>query len=473
MNTNITNLLGAGSGINIRELAESLTAAERAPRQQVIDRNIERAEARISGLSVLSFVVGNLRDAFSALNDRSDFNRLDVRSSAPAVFGLEAGTNARPGRHSIEVSALAQAQHQASTGFASADSQINAGEPFTLTMSIGEQAPQAITVSTATPQGLVSAINLADTGVRAQLLDTGVGEASYQIVLTGQSGAAQTFTVAVSGGNGEEGAVQGLNFSTTQIAQDATLSINGLTVTRASNTIVDLIPGTTLNLFGTNAASPATVDLTRNTAEPTAAIRALVSAYNDAQVLFDELGRRDGGDEPFSGGLAGQPILRQISQQVRTMFTRDTSTPGGEISALRDVGLTLDRNGRMQLDETRLERALDEDFDNVVRMFSANTNNASNFGNFPRGLAGDAVKQLDDMLGFTGPLRAIDQSFNRDLGRHQSQLEKLEQRMEQVLARNIRQFSIMDGLVGELQSMRESLAIQFENMSSNLSSKRR
>ena len=469
MNTDIIGLLGAGSGINIKDLAEQLTAAERAPRQEIIDRNIGRTEARISGLSVLSLIASGMRDAAAQLNDRSDFNRIEVRNGAPQSFAVEAGTAAAPGSHSLEVIRLAQAQQTVSNGFDATDAALNGGEDFTLSLSVGSADAVSIEVSTATPQGVVNAINgkTNETGVSARLLDTGHTPNPWRIVLTGQTGAAKVFSLTSSTLADPPTPVTGLDFANNaQSAQDAELRFNGVTVTRSSNTIGDLIPGATVTLFGT--ASAARIDLTRNVANAESRIRNLVEAYNDAVALLDELGRREGGSEEFSGALAGQPILRQVTQQLRSLITGDSSTPGGNIKALRDVGVTLDRNGRLQVDDTRLQRALSDNFDDVVRMFSANTDNASNFGNFPRGLGGDIVKRMTDLLAFNGPLRATEQGFNRDLNRERDALAKLELRMEKVLERNIRQFTAMDSLVGELQSLRESLASQFENMSANL-----
>ena len=471
MTTDILGMLGAGSGINIQELSENLTAAERAPRQAVIDRNIERTEAKIGGLSVLALVASGLRDAFAKLKDTSDFNQLDVRNSAPSSFALEPGVSALPGRHSIEVLQLAQPQQTASAGFAAKDSVLHGGAAFSLSLTVGSEDPVdiAIGAGATTPQGVVSAINAAGTGVTAQLLNTGSGATPWRIVLTSTTGEQGAFTVTSTSAD--------VDFSTVgvpptqgvlQSAQDAAVTVNGLTVTRASNTLTDVIPGATLQLYGSNAGSPATVDLTRNTTTVVDSIRELVVAHNDAKVLLDELGRRDGGEETFSGALAGQPLLRQVTQQVRNMFARDSSTPSGDAIALRDLGIAFDRNGRLELDEVKLAAALDERYDDVRTMFTAGTDNQSTLGTANRGLAGDAHKQLDDLLRFTGAIRSTEQTLNSDLDRHRVQLEALEVRMEKVLQRNLRQFSAMDSLVSQLASMREQLAVQFENMSYNL-----
>lgn len=470
MNVDILGMLGAGSGIDIQTLAKNLTEAERAPRQAVIDRNIERTEARIEGLSVLALVASGLRDAFAALKDKSDFGRMEVRNGAPTVFSLTAGADAAPGRHAIEVLQLAQGQRTVSAGLpvADPDGALNGGAAFSLSLAVGAGPAVQVQVTDATPQGVVDAINAAGAGVSAQLVDTGDGGAPLRIALAGPVGAAGAFTISSAGGvdfaTAGDPPTQGLM----QAAQDAMLRVDGLQVVRDSNTIDDLIQGATLQLFGANAGSAATVDLARDTGQATESVRALVTAYNDAMALLDELGRRDGGEESFSGALAGQPVLQQVARQVRGLFAADSSTPSGQVSALRDVGVTLDRNGRLQLDEAKLETALAERFDHVATMFSAGTENQSNLGEAARGLAGDAYKALDGLLAFDGALRRAESGMDRDLALYQTQLEALEVRMERVLERNIRQFTAMDALVGELQSMRESLAVQFENMSANL-----
>jgi flagellar hook-associated protein 2 len=133
-----------------------------------------------------------------------------------------------------------------------------------------------------TPQDIVNAINATSTGVKAQLVNTGDGSANpYQIILSGNVGASGAFSVSTNYGSGSGS--PGLSFgnnAANQTATDALVKIDGVSYTRSSNTIADVVPGLTLNLKATTS-STASVDMTRDTTGIKDKIKAIVTAYND------------------------------------------------------------------------------------------------------------------------------------------------------------------------------------------------
>lgn len=471
--TNFIGQLGAGSGINVRELAESLVAAERAPREQIIERSRERAEARISGYGALRFALSQIQDAFRGLNDLRDFNALSVANSQPAAFTVAANATAAPGSHSIEVQALARPQRSVTDGFSSATASLNGGNAFTLQLDVAGEA-HTLTVVPPTPQRLVETINGAGLGLSASLVDTGVSPDPIRLVVTGQEGAAQDFTIQATGFQGEQDsppAAPPVAFTTTQTAGDAELRVNGLDIRRGSNTIEEVIPGVTLELSGVSSG-PATISLARDVGDIRSRVERLVEAYQDFAEVTDVLLDRDSDIEEFGGALAGDSLVNRIRAQVRGFITNMSSTAGDTIAAGRDVGLGFDRNGRIQLDTERLQSALESNFDEVVQMFSAGTNDQSVFSGTAGGLAGDAVSQIDRLLRRTGLIENQVQSANREMDRAQRDLERLEERMEGLLARYMRQFTVMETLVGQSNSLRENLASTFEGLMATYTNRR-
>jgi flagellar hook-associated protein 2 len=111
----------------------------------------------------------------------------------------------------------------------------------------------------------------------------------------------------------------------------------------------------------------------------------------------------------------------------------------------------------MSLDTTKLQSALSNHFDDVVTLFSADTNNQSIYSPLPGGLAGDAVKKIDEMLRSDGTIAKQTDNTNALIERQKAQLATLEERMNKLLERYTKQFSAMDTLVSSLNSQRTSL----------------
>ena len=564
--------LGAGSGVDVKSLAQNLVDAEKVPRERAINTKIDDQERRIAGYSAMMLSLETVKTAFQKLNDATDFNAAEVTNSQPNAIGAVTTAAAVPGRHTIEVLRLAAAQKDASNGFTATNQSLNGGNAFSLRLTKDGVAQTAIRVDDTTPQGIVDAINAADQGVKAQIINTGDPATPYTIVITGAigadgnfsfttddaSGTAQvdtlTFTAptangtisvagvpvdvtvgqsaadvaeavrvaliaadfltdfadrsVTSGGTAgtlsfQWGAADGenplisfeddgstgvtmakaspaatpfvagtsltdVNLGATRLkeAADSSVVVDGLTVTRSSNAVDDVIPGVYIDLLSANVGAPADIRITRNTSVIKENMQAVVKAYNDAISDFGILtgARSDDETDIYSGSLAGDSSVRRIKAQLRDLFTGNSSTPGGAINAFRDLGLDLDRTGVLSLDDKKLDAALSNQFDDVVTAFSANTNNQSEFGVANRGIAGDAVKAINDLISTRGTIMQQSESSQSRIDAYKLQLETLNMRMESLLARYNKQFGLMESLVGQTNAMRESLTSTFEGM---------
>jgi flagellar hook-associated protein 2 len=463
--SNIVNTLGAGSGIDIKSLAQNLVDAEKTPQKERIDAKIAQSEARITGYGAVKYALSELKTAFEKLNDASDFSSIQPSNTQPAALGITTSTSAEAGSYSIEVLQTALMQRTASSTFSERATPLNVispattGTPFSLNLTVGGVDKGDISVTTPTPAGMVSAINGAKLGVTAQLINTGSG---YNVVITGKTGTNQAFSLTSKDSNGD--AVPGVSFTTNlQTATDASIKVNGLTVTRSSNTISDVIEGVTLDLFAASTGA-ARIDLNRDTASIKDNIKGLVTAYNDFESTLKILGDRKSEVEEFGGSLAGESLLQSVRTQVRAMITDTSSTPGTNIKAARNVGLSIDRNGKLNLDEAKLDTALQENFAEVSTLFSAGTNNQSIYSTAPAGLAGDAINKIEKMLLSTGMIDTKTQNATTKIEAYKEQLAVLEDRMEKLLNRYMSQFSMMESIVGNSSSTREGLKGTFEGM---------
>jgi flagellar hook-associated protein 2 len=153
-----------------------------------------------------------------------------------------------------------------------------------------------------------------------------------------------------------------------------------------------------------------------------------------------------------------------VRTQVRNLVTDTSSTPGTTIKAARDVGLSLDRFGKLTLDETKLDTALQNNFGEVSTMFSAGTNNQSIYSPAPAGLAGGAINSIEKMLLSTGLIDTQSKSATTQIAKYKEELTVLDQRMAKLMTRYMSQFSVMESIVGNSNSMREGLKGTFEGM---------
>lgn len=463
--SNIVNTLGAGSGIDIKGLAQGLVDAEKTPKKERIDAKIAQSEAKITGYGAVKYALSELKTAFGKLNDASDFSSIKPSNTQPAAFGVTASTTAEAGSYSIEVLQTALAQRTASSNFADRATPLNVVSPattgtaFNLNLTVGGMSKGAINVTNPTPAGMVSAINGAKLGVTAQLINTGNG---YNVVITGDTGASQAFSLTSDDGSGT--AVPGVQFATAlQTATNASFKVNGLAVSRSSNTVTDVIDGVTLDLYA-NTTGAARLDLNRDTASIKDNIKGLVTAYNDFDESLKVLGDRSSEVEEFGGVLAGESLLESVRTQVRAMVTNNSSTPGTNIKAARDVGLSIDRYGKLSLNEGKLDTALQNNFGEVSTLFSAGTNNKSIYSPAPAGLAGDAINKIEKMLLSTGIIETQSANATTKIAKYKEELATLEARMEKLLNRYMSQFSVMESIVGNSNSTREGLTSTFKGM---------
>ena len=336
------------------------------------------------------------------------------------------------------------------------------GLSFTNTQSASSGA------AAASPNGVVYAINqqTSTTGISAELINTGIGSNPYRIVLTGETGADNSFSVTVTNVS-DNSTVSDLAFSTTlQAAQDSKFTVNGLEIERDSNSVDDVVTGLTFS-FTEVTSSPVTLDLTRDTTTIKDNITGLVNAYNEFVDVINLVQDADSDDEEFGGTLINEHMVRQIKDKVYRTLVDTSSTPGDDITALRDLGIEVDRYGKLQLDESDLDDALLNKFDQVVTMFTADTNNQTVFSTASKGLSGDVLTIIYDITKVGGLIETQLDSTEDAIAEREEKLKELEELMSEVYDRYIKQFSVMESAVTEMNSIRERIQQTFEYQSNS------
>ena len=315
------------------------------------------------------------------------------------------------------------------------------------------------TIAATNPTDIVKEINgnAPLSGVKAQLVYSG---SDYKIVLSGKTGAANTFSLTDSTAK-----VVGFDTAnTSQIATDAIFNINGVSFTRSSNQVGDALTGVTLNL---KAVATTSIDLTRDNSGLKSKVQDVVTAYNEAMSMLNVLSDPKSTVETYGGALVGDSMVRTVREQLRTLMFTDSSTSASssKIKNMRDLGISIDMVGTMTLDNAKLTDALTNRFDQVVTAMTGNMNDLGEYSTANAGIAGDASRALTKLLKASGPVKTISTNATTQNKKYQEDLTKLQTRMDALLVRYQKQFANMDSLVGSNNSLKASLKSTFEGMS--------
>lgn len=362
------------------------------------------------------------------------------------------------------------------SGFEGPNVTLNNGLPMGLSLGVIGSTPLSIAAYTDTPEGVVSAIN---TDPKAAGYSASYSNGAISI--TGPSGNTQQIAIQADGTPGF-GISSGISIQApTQSAADAQVTVDGMDYVRSTNTITDIFPGLTLNVLGKSplladgtTQSTATVAIGRDTTALTTSINNLVTAYNDAVSMMNVVTDPKSTVDTYGGTLVGDTTVQTIKRQLRSMFSAPstaTGAAGSSISALWQMGFSFDQKGVLSVDSTKLNTALTNNFPDVVRAFTNNSENSLLTANTGNGIAGDAVKKITDMLGNSGVIKQHSDNAASQNTKYQTDLTNLQTRLDSLLVRYQKQFSSMDSIVGKITGQKTSLKSSFDGLMSMYTNK--
>jgi len=335
---------------------------------------------------------------------------------------------------------------------------------LTYTATASTTAAQVASAFAGVTAGGALPTNLSQGGVFSGSL-TGFNAASSS------SGANLTFTSTTSLTNVTDIAVSSSQTlflpteASNQAAVDAQVKVDGVSYTRASNTLTDVVKGATFTLKAlTPSGSPASIQLNRDNTAVTTNINTLVSSYNDAMSMLNVVSDPKSTVATYGATLVGDSTVRMVKQQLKSLFFGNSSTPGTSVGALWQMGISVDQTGVLSADSTKLTAALNNNYDDVVKTLTGNQNNVTAYGTTPAGIAGDAYRKLDKLLSATGPLMTQSSNATTQNTKYQDDLTKLNTRMDGLLKRYQKQFAAMNSLVGKVNSQKTSLKATFDGM---------
>ncbi|HQT26558.1 MAG TPA: flagellar filament capping protein FliD, partial [Burkholderiales bacterium] len=329
----------------------------------------------------------SFQSSVASLTSQSTFQNLTATPSDSTVLNASAGTGASVGNYSINVSALAQAQTLVASGQTGTTSSIGTGTSTTLTFDFGTtsgttftqdptQGTKTVTIDSSNNslKGIMDAINAANIGVNASIVNDG-SSAPYRLELTSSSGANHSMEIAVSGDStlhsllSYSPSATGQSVTQTVAGQDASLSVNGLAISSPSNTVSSAISGVTLNLLKTGAAS---LSVTNNASSVQSEVQSFVSAYNTLHGTLGSLINYDtttqtGG--PLTGDFTAMSVESKLSGILVSAVPGISSHAG--ISTLAQLGISLNKDGTLSLNNATLQNAVSSHLSDVAAMFAS------------------------------------------------------------------------------------------------------
>lgn len=370
--------LGAGSGVDMSGLAQTLAEAQFAGRLGRLENRSETLDRQISLASNLRSMISSLASSLGQRVREGDLSpQPRIANASVANASLTGGAQPR-GTYSLEVTALARNQTLASPAFAAPAAPVGSG---TLTLRFGTVAGTGFTpdaartpvdmtiASGATLADVASAINAANAGVSAYVAQTTEGA---RLVLKGQEGAVNGFVLEATETPGEEG----LAALTWNPAGDATrllasaanaeFRLDGLPMTSASNTVTEAIPGLRLQLTGTNTGAPTQLSFASPGDAISATMQDLTAALNEIAAELKTA------TDPLTGDLArdsGARAFRQAFAALAGTVVMPNAPPGAP-RTLADLGLATQRDGTFVLDTRRLSATLAADPQGAAAMFT-------------------------------------------------------------------------------------------------------
>jgi flagellar hook-associated protein 2 len=344
---------------------------------------------------------------------------------------------------------------------------VNSGGSASFTYE-GTTYTQAFDTDAATTlSGLVAAINAGSAGATV----TAAATSGTVFTITKDSASDTQMSKGSIGGtsNGDEAltistadTTNGSDGNKIQAAQNATLSVNGLAVSSASNQVDGVVSGLKLNLMGVTSAD-VVLSVSRDTSVAKAAIIDLVTAYNSFDSVIQGL-TASGSTTTDEGGLKSDTSITALRTKVRSFLISDSSTPGTAMMRMSDIGVSLNRSGSFIVDDTALSTALTNYYSDITQMFSANTDNMTSYGAASRGIAGDLVTQIDTYLSFDGLVKLREKSYSNKTSTLTTEQAALDKKMISIEARYTKQFSTMSKIMDEMKSTQDWLESSLGNL---------
>ncbi|MDD4978546.1 MAG: flagellar filament capping protein FliD [Gallionella sp.] len=461
MVTTATAASSSAGTLDVPSLVSQLMALERQPIDK-LNAKITANDTKISSFGTISGLVSGLQTAVQNLS--KSLNGFATTTSDSTVFSSSASSTAVAGSYALNVTSLAQSQSLVSTGVASSSSAISDGTSTTLSFDFGTttgasfvtngSGVKSITIdgTNNSMQGIAAAINAANIGVTATIINDGSASAPYRLSITSSSsGESNSLKISTSGGDGTIDALLAYdpagakNLTQTVAAQNANFTLNGIAITSASNTVASAIQGVSITLNQTTT-SPATLTVAHDSTAVSTAATSFVDSYN---ALYNQMKSRSAYG---TSALAGDGTVRLMMTQLRSVFM--TGATGGTMSLLSQAGINSQADGTLKLDSAALTSALSTNYSDVSNLFTS----TSGFGTRLDAWATSVLS-----VG-TGLIATRTSSIQASTDGYNTRISQLENRMTTLQKQYTTQYSNLNMLLSSMNNTSSYLTVQLAKL---------
>lgn len=449
MVSSIASTLGVGSGIDVAKLVNDLAEASRAPKIDRLNKRQSDVKAQISALAQARSDLESFTDTLGKVVSEGSLKSQPTVSN-DSILAAATNVDAQAGAIAadIEVTQLARAQTVVSGNFASATAAVGQGD---LTLTVGG-VDHVITIGAADDSlnGVASAINAANTGVTASVRSE---NGAYRLILKGQSGASNGFTLNGIAAFDYPSATSGMTLA--QGARDALLKVDGVPYQRASNSVSDIITGMTLTLK--KAVPGETVSLTAT--RPTDAIKStmadFVSVFNDMKSNIKA-----------ARSSTNSRALFELERKLSAILSKSLTTSAAGPRSMADLGVTTNRDGFVTLDSRKLDAAL-KNFPDAVEAIFVPVRDATRTADTDPGIGGAMAALKATETAANGGLSALKLRLEREQKDIDTDRTRVDEREAAYKARLLRNMSGMDSRVANLRATQSYLQQQIDQWNNN------
>lgn len=459
-----SSYMGQYTGITSDTIDQLLQSDEL--RKTVIQNKIDKINTKSQAWTDISTRLGNLMSKLEALQDESTYQTKKVTSSDDTIATISGTSDSMEGSYDLVVKQLATASKitggvvskaDGTTKISTKDALGYSGK-LTITNGATDGSDKALTVeidvkATDSLKDIANAINNAkdpsdDKGTKSAGLKATI--VNNQLVVTSEEMGDRTLTI---GGDLKDSL--GFANSQTTRGQSAKFTLDGIEMERNSNSPTDVIDGVTLNFKKADASKTITLGLTNDTDKELSAVKDFVSQYNSVMSFLSE--KMDVGDPSKSdnttGALAGDSTLISLQSKLQSTVLGGKSVDGVSASTL---GLSVDRNGTLSLDETKFKAQLAKNPNAVKDFFFVDTSNKYSTEKTGTGYTADFKAVLDRYTstksGSEGVISLRKSSYQSEIKDYNKQIERITEQIATKRARYVTMFTNLDTAIGNLQS---------------------
>lgn len=356
--------LGASSpGIDVTAAVNSAVTAAEAP-EQAWENQQTTLQSQTTALNQIQTDVTSLDNDIQTLNSLTGpLSALTVSSSNSNEVTGSAVSGTTPGDHVVVVNGLATTASWTSATFASSSSVLPAGS-FTITTGSGGSAT-ITTDGTQTLASVVQQINSDNLGLTASVVTDASG--SRIAIVANASGSAANFSISSSGSSG-------YGFTQAVTGNNASLSVDGINISSASNTVTGVVPGLTLNLLSAAPGVQVSLGVAPDTTQAAQAINQFVTDYN---TVISDLNTQFNYNGTSQGPLAGDTTIVNLQNDLLSAldYTYTPSSGSTTMPNLSSMGITVGNDGTLSVDSSTLQSALQNNFGDVQAFFQGGSFN--------------------------------------------------------------------------------------------------